>query len=66
MLKKRFVWVVTALVLLTVVVLGMTMRGRGSKGVEVQTAKVARQEIVQKVNATGRIQPRTQRVGLGR
>jgi HlyD family secretion protein len=60
MLKKRFVWVVTALVLLTVVVLGMTMRGRGSKGVEVQTAKVARQEIVQKVNATGRIQPRTQ------
>jgi HlyD family secretion protein len=60
MLKKRFVWVVTALLLLTVVVLGMTMRGRGSKGVEVQTAKVARQEIVQKVNATGRIQPRTQ------
>jgi HlyD family secretion protein len=60
MLKKRFVWVVTALLLLTVVVLGMTMRGRGNKGVEVQTAKVARQEIVQKVNATGRIQPRTQ------
>src|SRR6185436_18925230 len=60
MLKKRFVWVVTALLLLTVVVLGMTMRGRGSKGVEVQTAKVGRQEIVQKVNATGRIQPRTQ------
>src|SRR6185369_3301186 len=46
--------------LLTVAVLGMTMRGRGNKGVEVQTAKVARQEIVQKVNATGRIQPRTQ------
>ena len=60
MLKKRFVWLVTALLLLTVVVLGMTMRGRGNKGVEVQTAKVARQEIVQKVNATGRIQPRTQ------
>jgi len=60
MLKKRFVWVVTAPLLLTVVVLGMTMRGRGNKGVEVQTAKVARQEIVQKVNATGRIQPRTQ------
>lgn len=60
MLKKRFIWVVAALLLLTVVVLGMTMRGRGTKGVEVQTAKVARQEIVQKVNATGRIQPRTQ------
>jgi HlyD family secretion protein len=35
-------------------------RGNGNKALEVQTAKVERQEIVQKVNATGRIQPRTQ------
>jgi HlyD family secretion protein len=35
-------------------------RGREAKGLEVQTAKVSRQEIVQKVSATGRIQPKTQ------
>jgi HlyD family secretion protein len=35
-------------------------RGRDGKGLEVQSARVSRQEIVQKVNATGRIQPKTQ------
>jgi HlyD family secretion protein len=42
------------------VVSGMTLRGHGSKAPEVQTAKVARQKIVQKVSATGKIQPKTQ------
>lgn len=42
------------------VALVIAARGRGAKGVEVQTARVSRQEIVQKVNATGKIQPRTQ------
>lgn len=37
-----------------------TMRGRGEKPVQVQTAKVSRQKIVQKVNGTGKIQPKTQ------
>lgn len=42
------------------VALVIAARGRGAKGVEVQTARVSRQEIVQKVNATGKIQPKTQ------
>src|SRR5262249_42433287 len=41
-------------------VLVMAARSRGAKGIEIQTAKASRQEIVQKVTATGRIQPRTQ------
>src|SRR5262249_17394106 len=47
-------------VLVIAVVVLIAARGRGDKGLEVQTAKVSRQEIVQKVNATGRIEPRTQ------
>jgi len=47
-----------------VVVIGVALviaaRGREGKGVEVQTARVSRHEIVQKVNATGKIQPKTQ------
>ncbi|HEX7878319.1 MAG TPA: efflux RND transporter periplasmic adaptor subunit [Candidatus Eisenbacteria bacterium] len=35
------------------------LRGRGEKPLEVQTAAVARQKIVQKVNGTGKIQPKT-------
>jgi HlyD family secretion protein len=60
MLKKKLVWLVTAVLLVVVAWLVMAARARGNKGVEVQTAKVTRQEIVQKVSATGRIQPRTQ------
>ena len=58
--KKKLVWLVTAVLLVVVAWLVMAARARGNKGVEVQTAKVTRQEIVQKVSATGRIQPRTQ------
>ena len=38
----------------------MALRGHGDKPLEVQTAKVSRQKIVQKVNGTGKIQPKTQ------
>ncbi|HXS82105.1 MAG TPA: efflux RND transporter periplasmic adaptor subunit [Methylomirabilota bacterium] len=60
MFKKKLVWLVTAVLLVVVAWLVVAARARGNKGVEVQTAKVTRQEIVQKVSATGRIQPRTQ------
>jgi HlyD family secretion protein len=60
MLKRKLVWVIAAVLLLATTWLVVAARSRGNKGVEVQTAKVARQEIVQKVSATGRIQPRTQ------
>jgi HlyD family secretion protein len=57
--RKHILFGVGALVLLAAVS-GMVMRGRGKKTPEVQTAKVARQKIVQKVSATGKIQPKTQ------
>ena len=59
-MKRRFV--IGGVVLLAVagVAVVVAARGRDNKGLEVQTAKVGRQEVVQKVNATGRIQPRTQ------
>jgi HlyD family secretion protein len=59
-MKKRVVWIGAGLGVVALVALGLTARGRGEKSLEVQTAKAARKEIVQKVNATGRIQPRTQ------
>jgi HlyD family secretion protein len=38
----------------------VVVRGREHEALEVQTARVGRQKIVQKVSATGKIQPRTQ------
>jgi HlyD family secretion protein len=49
-----------ALVVAIAVIVVVAARARAGKGLEVQTAKVSRQEIVQKVNATGKIQPKTQ------
>lgn len=57
--RKQILFGVAALVLVAAV-LGMVVRGRGKKAPEVQTAKVSRQKIVQKVSATGKIQPKTQ------
>ncbi len=59
-MKRRVLWIGAALAAVSLVALGLAARGRGEKSTEVQTAKASRQEIVQKVNATGRIQPRTQ------
>jgi HlyD family secretion protein len=59
-MKRRFLWGGVALLVAAGVVVVIAARGREGKGLEVQTAKVSRQEIVQKVNATGKIQPKTQ------
>lgn len=59
-MKRRYVWGGVALLAVGVIAAVVVARGRESKGLEVQTAKVSRQEIVQKVSATGRIQPETQ------
>lgn len=59
-MKRRFVWIGGALALVAVVAVVLVVRGRGAKELEVQTTKVSRQEIVQTVNGTGRIQPRMQ------
>ena len=59
-MKKKPLLIGAAVLLVAVIVTGMAVRGRGSKAPEVQTAKVSRQKIVQKVSATGKIQPKTQ------
>jgi len=59
-MKRRLLWGSVALLVVVGVAVVIAARGRDSKGLEVQTAKVIRQQIVQKVSATGRIQPKTQ------
>ena len=59
-MKRRLLFGGVAALVLIGVVAAFAARGRGQKGLEVQTAKVSRQQIVQKVSATGRIQPKTQ------
>jgi len=59
-MKRRLVWGSVALLVVVGVAVVIAARGRESKGLEVQTARVIRQQIVQKVSATGRIQPKTQ------
>jgi HlyD family secretion protein len=58
--KKKVLWVVAAVVVVGGVAGGMAMK-RGRDGTpEVQTAKVERRRIVQKINANGKIQPKIQ------
>src|SRR5467141_3923349 len=59
-LKRKHLLIGAAALVLVAAVSGMALHGRGNKTPEVQTAKVARQKIVQKVSATGKIQPKTQ------
>ena len=58
-IKKRFWWITAGGIVAVLIVGGAVARGRGHKPTAVQTAKVARQKIVQKVSATGKIQPKT-------
>lgn len=60
-MKKKRIWIGAAIVVVVGgVVAGAALRGGKDEALEVQTAKVDRQKIVQKVSATGKIQPRTQ------
>lgn len=59
-MKRGVLWIGAAVAVVVVVVALVAMRGRQQKALEVQTAKVSRQQIVQKVSATGKIQPKTQ------
>jgi len=59
-MKKKTVWWTTAAVLAVAAAAALILPNGGEDLLEVQTATVGRDTIVQKVNATGRIQPKTQ------
>jgi len=60
-MKKKRLWVVLAVVVVLVGAIALlALRRGGDQTLEVQTAQVAREKIVQKVNATGKIQPKVQ------
>ena len=60
-MRKKPLWIgAAAVIVVGGVVATMALRGRGTGELEVQTALVDRQKIVQKVNGTGKIQPKTQ------
>ena len=58
-IKKRYWWITAAVAVTVVIVVAVVARGRGDKPMAVQTAKADREKIVQKVSATGKIQPKT-------
>ena len=59
-MKKKVIVIGGAILLLGVLGAGAGLRNGGDDLLEVETAQVERQKIVQTVNASGRIQPRTQ------
>ena len=58
-MKKRYI-IQGVGVLAVIAAGGLSMRNGGEKAPEVQTTQVEKAKIVQKVNATGKIQPKTQ------
>ena len=58
-MKKRYI-VLGVVIIVGVVAGGLAMRKGGEKAPSVQTAQVERARIIQKVNATGKIQPKIQ------
>lgn len=58
-MKRKRMWIGAAVVVVAGLAGGAAFRGRGEKPLEVQTSRVEQGKIVQKVSATGKIQPRT-------
>ncbi len=59
-MKRKTLWIGVGALLTAVVAGAFVISGSDDELLEVQTATVARETIIQKVNATGRIQPKTQ------
>jgi len=59
-MKKKPLWIGIGIVVMVALIGVAATKSRGHKPMEVQTAKVDRRKIVQKVTATGKIQPKTQ------
>jgi HlyD family secretion protein len=60
-MNKKYLWIGGAALLAVAATAAIVINTRGDELEEVQTATVERQKIVQKVNATGRIQPKLDR-----
>jgi len=58
--NRPLLWVIVALVVVGAGAVVAVVRARGAKDVEVQTTRVDREKIVQTVNGTGKIEPKTQ------
>lgn len=58
--KKRILMIGVPALIISVVIVSLSMNGSGDNKVDVRTAKVEKQRIVETVTATGRIQPKTQ------
>ncbi|MDH3431339.1 MAG: efflux RND transporter periplasmic adaptor subunit, partial [Gammaproteobacteria bacterium] len=59
-MKRKTLWIVVGVVVLAVGAGAVAIKSGDEELLEVQTATVSRETIIQKVNATGRIQPKTQ------
>ena len=59
-MKKKILWISIPVLVVGAVLGGLAMRRGGDEVLEVQTAPVDHQKIVQKVSATGKIQPKVQ------
>ena len=59
-MNKKYLWIGGGAALAVAAIAAVVVSNRGEELEEVQTATVERQRIVQKVNATGRIQPKNQ------
>lgn len=59
-MKKRTIIIVAVIVVAAAATAGLALRGRGTKPLEVQTTEASQARVVQKVTATGKVQPKTQ------
>jgi HlyD family secretion protein len=58
--KKKKIIVISAIVIVLIIILLNVVRKNGRNGITVQTEAAARQDIVETVTATGKIEPQTQ------
>ena len=59
-MKKKTIIIAAVAVIAAAAIAVAVVKARGEKPLEVQTAEAGLQQVVQKVNATGKVQPKTQ------
>jgi len=59
-MKKKTIIIVAVIVVAVAATAGLALRGRGTKPLEVQTTEASQARVVQKVTASGKVQPKTQ------